>query len=134
MGFVQGFLAILTLDGNVITLFVTDVALSRARTALDKTVMDGTGDTVLLPGLKTGTLSMSGHIDQANLNALEVTLAKDTVVTFALEVNEGLGTDAQWTGSIAITQFDTSTTFDGNWAFTLSGDTSGATTYVTSIP
>lgn len=134
MAFVQGFLAKLTLDGNIITLFVTDVSLDRSKTALDKSVMDGSGDSLMIPGLNTGTLAFNGHIDQANQNLIETTYAKDTVVPFILEVDEGLTTDATWAGDIAITEFSTNTTFDGNWAFSLSGDTSGAVTYTPSAP
>ena len=134
MGFVQGFLATLTLDTVDITLFVTDVSFDESKTGLDKSVMDGTGDAVVLPGMTSGTLGINGHIDQANLNALETTWAKDTVVPFVLTVAEGLGTDAAWSGNIALTDFSKATTFDGNWAFSLSGTTSGNITYVTSVP
>ncbi len=133
MGFVQGFLATLTLDTVDITLFVTDVSFDQSKTALDKSVMDSSGDSVMLPGLQTGTLSINGHIDQANLNALETSWAKDTAVAFTLEVNEGLATDAEWAGNIAMSDFTKATTFDGNWAFSISGDTSGAVTYTPSV-
>ena len=133
-GFVQGFLATLTLDANDITLFVTDVSFDQSKTALDKSVMDGSGDSVMLPGLQTGTLSINGHIDQSNLDDLEVTWAKDVVVAFNLEVSQGLSTDAAWSGNIAMTDFSKSTTFDGNWAFSLSGDTSGVVAYQASAP
>ena len=134
MPFVQGFLATLTIDGNDITLFVTDVSFDQSKTALDKSVQDGTGNSVMLPGLESGTMSFNGHIDQANLNALEVSWAKDTVVAFVLVVAEGLGTDAQWSGNIALTDFTKATTFDGNWAFSISGDTSGNVAYLPSVP
>ena len=100
---------------------------------IDKSVMDGSGDSHMLPGLQTGSMSINGHIDQANLNAPETTWAKDTVVPFVLEINEGLTTDANWAGNGAITDFSKSTTFDGNWAFTISLDTSGAVTYTPSV-
>ena len=134
MAFVQGFLATLTLDGNIITLFVTDVSLDRSKTGLDKSVMDGSGDSVMLPGLNSGTLAMNGHIDQANLNLLEISYAKDVVVPFILEISEGLTGDASYTGNIAISDFGVNTVFDGNWAFTLNGATSGAVVYSASTP
>ncbi len=134
MGFVQGFLAILTLDTVDITLFVTDVTFDQSKTALDKSVQDGSGDSQMLPGLQTGSLGLSGHIDQANLNALETTWAKDSIVAFTLEVNEGLTTDASWAGNVSLTEFSKTTTFDGNWAFSMTGETSGAVTYTPSAP
>ncbi len=134
MGFVQGFLAKLILDTVDITLFVTDVSFDQSKTGLDKSVMDGSGDSVMLPGLQTGSLSINGHIDQANLNALETTWAKDVVVAFSLQIAEGLTTEAKWDGDISMTDFTKATTFDGNWAFSITGDTSGAVTYTPSAP
>ena len=134
MAFVPGFLATLTLDSNDITLFVTDVAIDETRTALDKAVMDGSGNPAKLPGMRGGTFALNGHIDQANLNALETSWAKDTVLAFVLEVSEGLGTDASYAGNIAPTDFARNTTFDGNWAFSIGGDLDGDLTFTPSVP
>ena len=134
MAFVQGFLASITLDGNIVTLVSTDVSLDRSTTALVKNVMDGTGDSQMLPGLRSGTLALNGHVDQANLNLLEVTHAKNTVVPFIMEISEGLTTDGSYAGNISIAEFSVGSTFDGNWAFSLTGETSGAVTYTPSAP
>ncbi len=134
MDFVQGFLAQLTLDSNVVTLVTADVSLSESKTALDKSVMDGSGVMRSIPGLLSGSLDINGHIDQANLNLLEVTWAKQTTVPFILEIAEGLGTDAVYTGNVTLTAFSRDTAADGNWAFSPSGDTSGVTVFTPSIP
>jgi hypothetical protein len=134
MAFVQGFLAELTLDTNIITLVTADVSLDESKTSLDKSVMDGTGVSQSIPGKVSGTLTINGHIDQANLNLLEVSWAKDTVVPFILTINEGLGTDGTWTGNVTLTSFTRDTAADGNWAFSLSGDTSGVTVFTPSVP
>ena len=124
MAFIQGFLASLELDGNVITLVTADVTLDETKTTLDKSVMDGTGQSSSIPGKKSGTLSINGHIDQANLALLEGTWAKDQPVPFKLVIEEGLGTtDSQWDGTITLTSFSKSTAADANWAFSLSGET-----------
>ena len=134
MAFVQGFLATLTLDTNDITLFVTDVELAETRPSLDKSVMDGSGVSVTIPGKKNGTLSLTGHVDQANLNLLEVSWSKDVAVAFDLEISEGLTTDGKWVGTISLSDFTRGTVFDGNWSFSLSGDFAGAVTYTPSAP
>jgi len=134
MAFVQGFLAEITLDGNVITLVSADVSFDESKTSLDKSVMDGSGVSVSIPGMTSGTLSVNGHIDQANLNLLEVSWAKQTTVPFILAITEGLVTDASWAGDVTLTSFTRETAADGNWAFSLSGDTSGVTTFVPSTP
>jgi len=124
ISFVQGFLATLTLDTNDVTLFVTDVTLDESKTSLDKSVMDGSGDTVSIPGKKAGTLSLNGHIDQVNLTLLEESWAKQASVPFVLTVAEGLLTsDASWAGNIVLDAFSKTTAADGNWAFSLSGNT-----------
>ena len=133
MAFVQGFLASITLDSNDITLVSTDVTLAEARTVLEKSVMDGTGASQSLPGLKSGELTMNGHVDQANLNLLETTWAKDTVVPFSMVITEGLGTDGQYAGNVAISAFEKSAGFDGNWAFSMTATTSGAVVYTPSV-
>ena len=118
----------------MITLFLTDYSLDRSKTALDKSVMDGTGESAMLPGMNSGSLSMNGHVDQANLNLLEISYAKDVPVTFLLKIVEGLTADASYAGSLSISSFQVGTNFDGNWAFSLSGDTSGAVVYSASAP
>jgi len=123
MAFIQGFLASLTLDGNDITLVTADVTLSESRTVLDKSTMDGSGYSASIPGKRSGTLSITGHVDQANLNLLEAAWAQDVTVMFELEIAEGKTTDAKWAGWITLSAFDKSTAADSNWAFTLSGET-----------
>jgi hypothetical protein len=134
MAFVQGFLASITLDSTDITLFTADVSLDRSKTVLNKATMNGTGFMASIPGLQSGTLSINGHVDQANLNALETTWAKGTTVTFAFEVNEGLSTDGSYAGSVTCSGLSVDTSAEGNWAFSLSGDLSGAVTYTPSSP
>ena len=134
MAFVQGFLAQLTLDANVITLVTADVSLEESKTSLDKSVMDGSGVSQSIPGMVSGSLTINGHIDQANLNLLEASWAKDVPVAFILEINEGLTTDGSWTGNVTLTGFSRDTAADGNWAFSLSGDTSGVTAFTPSAP
>ncbi len=134
MAFVQGFLAKLILDSIDITLVITNLDLGRSKTSLDKSVMDGSGESTALPGMTKGTLSFDAHVDQANQNLLEVAFAKQVPVPFVLTVLEGLTTDAEWTGTVALTGMDVSTSFDGNWDVSLSGDTSGAIVYTPSAP
>jgi len=134
MAFVQGFLAELELDSNTITLVTADVSLSESKSALDKSVMDGSGVAQSIPGMLSGSLSINGHIDQANLNLLEASWAKDIPVIFRLTITEGLATDGDWSGIVTLDSFSRDTAADGNWAFSLSGTTSGPTTFTPSIP
>jgi len=131
---VQGFLAQLTLDGTDITNTVMSTPLSRSRTILNKAVMDGSGDTQSIPGLRSGDLSVSGILSQAEHNSLEVTYAKDVPVPFILTVTEGLTTDASWAGLVTLGDLTVDPVGDGMWEFQLSGDTSGAVTYTPSAP
>ncbi len=134
MAFVQGFLAELELDSNVITLVTADVTFAESKTVLDKSVMDGSGFAKSIPGMVSGSLNINGHIDQANLNLLEASWAKDISVIFRLTINEGLATDGSWSGIVTLDSFSRETAADSNWAFTLSGSTSTATIFTPSIP
>lgn len=131
---VPGMLAALTLDGNIITLVVNRPRLTRSKTSLDKSVMDGSGESVSIPGMKSGTIAIDGFIDQANLNLLEVSYAKDVPVAFVLELTEGLTTDASWSGNVTLGDYDIEAGPDDLWKFTLGGDTSGTVTFTPSTP
>jgi hypothetical protein len=121
--FIQGFLASLMIDSVDITLVTADVTLSESRTALDKSVMDGSGTSQQLAGKRSGTLAINGHVDQENLTLLEAAWAKSVALTFTLEITQGIGTsDASWSGTVTLTDFTKSTSADGNWAFTLAGE------------
>jgi hypothetical protein len=131
---IQGFLASLTLDGNDISQQVATTPLDRTKGLLSKAVMDGSGVAQSIPGVESGTLAVSGFLSQAEHNAMELTWAKDVPVAFVLEVEEGLTTDALWTGLVTLTSFTVNPQEDGLWEFSISGDTSGATVYTPSAP
>ena len=128
--FIQGFLAKVTIDGADTTPITADVTLSRSKTALDKTVMDSSGVSKMLPGVVSGTLDFNGHISTAELNTLEVSYAKLVPVTFAVVITEGLTTDGEYTGSFLFQDFTVETAAEDNWGFTASGPTDGAITYI----
>ena len=131
---IQGFLATLTLDAVDITLFVTDFSFPRTRTILDKSVQDSSGQSASIPGKESGTLSINGLVDQANQNALELSWAKTVPVSFVFGPTEGLTTDFTYTGLVTLGDITLDVAGDSNWAFSLSGETSGATVFVPSAP
>ena len=131
--FIQGFLAKVTIDGADTTPITADVTLSRSKTALDKTVMDSSGVSKMLPGVISGTLDFNGHISTAELNTLEVSYAKSVPVTFAVVITEGLGTDGEYPGSFLFQDFTVETAAEDNWGFTASGPTDGAITYIPAV-
>ena len=131
--FIQGFLAKIIIDGNDQTPITVDYTLSESTTPLDKSVMDSSGVSKILPGMTSGTLDFNGHISTTELNALEVSKSKQVPITFALTITEGLGTDAEYTGSFVFAELSRSTTAEGNWAFTASGPTDGAITYIPAV-
>ena len=130
---VQGFLATLTLDSVDITLFVTDFAFPRTRTMLDKSVQDGTGVSASIPGKENGSLSINGIVDQINMNALELSWAKTVPVSFSFGPTEGLTTDFQYDGLVTLGDLDVNIANDDNWLFSISGDTSGVTTFTPAV-
>jgi len=130
--FVQGFLATITVDGVDQTLTIEQGGLTRSKSVLSKGSMDGTGFAKSIPGPVTGTLDLTGHIVQLNLNDLELAFAKDVPVAFTMTITEGLVTDAAYSGFVTLSQFDVDTSADANWAFQLQGETSGEIVYTPS--
>lgn len=132
--FIQGFLAEVVIDGADTTPITATVSLNRSRTAIDKAVMDSIGDSVSIPGMRSGVLSLSGHVSTAELNVLEASYAKEVPVAFTVKVVEGLASDAEWVGEFVFETFDIDTSADGNWAFSVSGPTSGPVAYTPAAP
>ena len=121
---VQGFLAVITIDGNDITASVEAFSLDESKSVLEKATMNGSPYNDTIPGNITGTLSMNGDIDQANLALLQASWAKDTEVVFAVSVLEGATTDSLWSGLLTLGDFTRETSGDSKWTFSLSGTTS----------
>ena len=124
--FVQGFLATITVNSVDQTLIIESGGLSRSKTILSKGSMDGTGFMKSIPGPTTGTVSITGHIVQLALNDLETAWAVGDVVPFTMEISEGMATDTVYSGSLTLSGFNIDTAADGNWSFSLDGETSGA--------
>ncbi len=131
--FVQGFLAKIIIDGQDQTPITVDYTLTQSTTPLDKSVMDSSGVSRTLPGMTSGNLVFNGHISTAELNALQVSKDKAVPITFALTITQGLGTDSEYTGSFVFSEFTVGTAVEDNWAFTASGPTDGAITYVPAV-
>jgi hypothetical protein len=131
---VQGFLASLVLDSNDITLMITSYSLPRAKTILNVSVQDRSGVEVSIPGMQSGRLSIEALLDSPNLKKLEASWLKETTVTFVLTVEEGLGTDASWSGAITMGDFTVGGEFGDQWNISISGDISGVVTPVDAIP
>ena len=131
--FVQGFLAKVIIDTADQTPITADVTLSRSKTALDKTVMDSSGVSKMLPGVVSGTLDFNGHISTAELAVLQTSHDKKVPVAFQLIITEGLTTDAEYNGLFVFSDFSVTTAADGNWAFTAGGATDGAISFTAPV-
>ena len=133
MSTTQGFLADITLDGVDYTGITVTVPLTRTKSSLNKATQDGTGSMAVIPGMESGSLSLTGFIDEPLHNSLETTWAKDAAVPFVLTVVSGLATDAQWTGDVVLLSLTVQPKEDGLWEFSLDGETSGPTVYTPSV-
>jgi len=133
---VQGFLVTLTLDGNDITVQCTNLSLDRAKAALKKSTMDGTGSPTYLPGEETGVFDIAGSVipGATNIEALETTWAKQVEVPFIIDVGDGATIEAgTYTGNTLLNTFNVVTAPDDTWTFDISGDT-GKITYTAPTP
>ena len=133
MSATQGFLADIELDGVDYTGITVTVPPTRTKGSLNKATQDGTGDMVVIPGMESGSLSLTGFIDEPLHNSLEATWAKDGAVPFTLTVVNGLTTDAGWAGDVTLLSLTVQPQEDGLWEFTCDGETSGAVTYTPSV-
>ena len=133
MSAIQGFLADIELDGVDYTGITVTVPLTRTKGSLNKATQDGTGQMAIIPGMESGSLSLTGFIDEPLHNSLEATWAKDDAVPFKLTVVSGLATDAEWTGDVVLLNLTVQPQEDGLWEFSCDGETSGPVTYTPSV-
>jgi len=132
--FVQGFLAKITIDTVDTTPITVDFTLDQTTTALDKTVMDSSGVSKMLPGVTAGTLAFSGHISTVELTALQASKEKLVPVAFSIVITEGNATEAEYNGFFVFNDLSVSTAAEDNWAFTAGGPTDGAINFIPAIP
>jgi hypothetical protein len=133
---IQGFLVVLTLDGNVITAQCTNLGIDRSKASLKKSVMDGTGNPTYLPGEETGAFAVIGSVIEGagNIEALEVTWSKEVEVPFIILVGDGATVDAgTYSGDTLLSTFNITTSPDDTWTFDIAGDT-GKITYTAPTP
>jgi len=129
----QGFLYHLVLGGNIFTDVVVSSPLSRTKAVLNKATQDGTGAMQSIPGMESGTLQVSGFVDQPQYNTLEGLWSLDDPVDFKLSIAEGLGgQDSEWDGFLTLSSLEVSPSVDGAWEFSLSGDITGPVVYTPS--
>ncbi len=120
---VQGFHAVLTLDGNVVTAYCNDVSFDRQKTVETKATMDGTGIPLKLVTAKDGTLELSGQVDTAGQTLLEATFDKDVPVEFSAEIGDGATIDAgTYAGDVTITGMPLDASAADAWNFSLSAE------------
>ena len=131
---IQGFLSSVNIDGNDYNSITGTFTFDRTRAVLEKATMDGTAAMKTIPGITSGTISINGWVNPAEWNLVEITLAKEDVVTFAITADAGLGTDLGWSGNLSIASVNVDVDTDDAWQFTLDGETSGAWTFTPSVP
>lgn len=131
---IQGFLSSVTIDGNLYDTITGSFTYDRTRAALEKATMTADGAMKTLPGMHAATLTLNGWISPAEWNLVEVTIDKETSVTFEFEATVGLTTDAKWVGNVSITDVSIDVDTDDAWQFTLGGTTDGKILYTPSAP
>ena len=123
MADIQGFEAVVELDGNTITLYCNDASVDRKKSVQAKATMDGTGTPQKLVTQKDGSLSLNGQVDTVGHELLEASFAKDVPVSFKLTVGDGVVIHAgDYSGEVVLDGSTVSTAADGTWDFTLSAD------------
>lgn len=131
----QGFYVTLSLDGTDITARLESVDLERTKNVKKKSVMDGTPGAEHLATEHVSALAMVGFVDEAGMEALEATYAKNTEVPYSLFVGDATaGLDAgTYTGNITLARLMMRSTTDDNWRFEMNGD-GGSVVYTPPVP
>lgn len=127
--FVQGYIATLTVNGSSLEPFSSAASLQKSTSPLNATTI-GVVDEVNVPGLKSGAIEISMHLDTVGMG--QVVAAEQATVPVAFVFRPGaLGTkDAgQWNGDLIITELAIEASTDDNWQMNISAVTSGPVPY-----
>lgn len=117
---VQGFHTTITLGSDTLTLFCNSVSISRDKSVMEKSTMDGTGVPQLLVGQATGTVSLEGQVDTVGQALMEATFLAGVPTVMTIEVSDGATIDAgTYSGDVIINSFHVEATADDTWNFTL---------------
>lgn len=132
--FIPGYLGTITLNTDPI-ITASAFNLNEQKNIMSKPVI-GVSHAYTLAGQTSATFDISGHISVEQYPELRATFASQVPVAFSVQIGDGAGaTDAGLlTGLVAIGNLTTSTTADGEWDFTCSGQTSGVITYTPATP
>ena len=126
MAFIQGYIATLEVPaGSPINQWASDAGLTLNNETLDKTTL-GSPERVFIPGLQSGSMTVTMHLDSASLVQLQAAFAATTVVGWLFRPGQ-LGThDAgQYTGEGIIDDMTIAGSVDDNWTVSISITVSG---------
>ena len=127
--FIPGYQATVTLNSIDITAIGNVVRLSKTKAVMTKAVF-GNDYANALGGQKLANFSASGHIDFAQIGALE-TMFEAASIAFALQIGTAnTPTDAGlYTGNCIVSGFTLEASADGEWDWSLDAQTTGDVTY-----
>jgi hypothetical protein len=132
--FIQGYLGTVTINADpIITANV--VTFNQTKNIMSKPVI-GVAYAYTLSGQKSGSLSLQGHVSTLQLPELQAIIDSLVPVAFSLQVGDGAGaTDAGlYTGFCVLANLNLTATADGEWDYTMDGQTSGLITYTPATP
>ena len=130
MAFIQGYFATLEVPlGSPINQWASDASLTLNNETLDKTVL-GNPERVFIPGLQSGSMTATMHLDSAALVQLQAAYAATTVVGWKFRPGQVGPNDAgEYAGTGILDDMTISGSVDDNWTVAISITTSGAVAF-----
>ena len=133
MSFIPGYIATLSVDGQVINQVTSDAGLNLVNETLDKTTL-GVSHRVKVPGLQDGSWSAQMHLDTASIVALQAAYDSTVAVTFVFRPGALGANDAgQWAGSCIIASFDVTGVVDDNWSLAIDAEITSKPVYTAPV-
>jgi hypothetical protein len=131
---IPGYLAEVKIGSDQIEDNLGSGTLTKTRNVMVKSVA-GTQEPTALAGLKTATISVSGHISVEDVGKFNTAFENNATIAFIWGIGDTTGTpDAgEYTGNMMVENFAAAFDADDEWTFTLDAIVDGACTYVAPV-
>ena len=127
--FIAGYLTELSIDGDALEPNLASGTLTRNKNVILKPVA-GEQSTYALPGLITGTLSISGHVSTEDIAKLNDAYVSNTALAYVFQIGDVTAPDGgAYGGDLLVESLSFAFSADDEWTFSLDAVLDGTATY-----
>ena len=118
--FVAGYLAEVTIGADSLEGDLGSGTLTISTNLIDKPVA-GSQKVVSIPGLKRGTMSVSGHISVENWAKFNTAAESNAVVAYVFQIGEAAGSSdvGEYAGNMRVESISAAFDADDEWSFSM---------------